>query len=127
MMAHDSALKTVKVKKKKLLTKLRENRAKHAHDYEEAVEEYWKALHKELGELVEKAGKRKGWQYEIKADPPKDYTKEYDDAIELLEWEIADEVDLSNADFKRFIQDEWGWKKAFMATKTRLELYNSRG
>lgn len=49
--------------------------------------------------------------------PPSDHTTDYTRAIEMLEWSVEDEVDISEADFRAYVQDDWGWKNQFLSNK----------
>ena len=34
----------------------------------------------------------------------------------MLEWEVGDEVMLTEYEFAQFVQDDWGWKQQFRTT-----------
>lgn len=126
MLAHDSALKTITVNKSELIEKLLDNQSKHTAEYAEALEAYWNALQAELASLYEQAKEKEGLRYVIEVQPPENHAKDYSDAMQLLDWEVGNEVVISIADFKRFVQDEWDWQYHFKGTLRELKSYNSR-
>lgn len=48
-------------------------------------------------------------------DTPKEYTKYYDEAIEMLEMTTANEIELPQSYFRQLVRDEWDWKSEFTA------------
>lgn len=46
---------------------------------------------------------------------PVDYTEEYDAAIQMIEWELSDEIDLDEESFQKFVLNRWSWARHFAA------------
>ena len=140
--------RTTVVETKKLLTQLRENRDTHLKEYEEAVEGYLEAARVKLGEQYEKAKKDLRVAFDRtteelrRFDPakaqdtivfcraiqftliaPRSYVDAYDQAIEMMEWETRDKVELNTTEFRCFVMNKWDWMEEF---KSVSEMYNKR-
>lgn len=105
----------LKYLKKDLLAIVKENRAKHASEYETSRAAYQKKLVKYLTKELTRAEKGKKLQ-SPDFHPPKRYLKDYDRSIRQLELTIATEVKLDASDFACLVMDEWSWKAAHMAS-----------
>jgi hypothetical protein len=49
---------------------------------------------------------------------PEEHTEDFDRAIEMLQWEVGDEVTLSEHDFATLVQNQWGWARSFASNTT---------
>lgn len=103
----------ITVKKVDLLKKLKENRTSHRADFELALEGWYQTGLKELERLVKEAKANKQVNFFLSLPRPEDHTTDYDRAIEMLEMDIDTEVILDEHEFRTFVQDDWGWKKAW--------------
>jgi len=129
----------VKVEKGRLLAKLRENRAQHRQEYKEACEGYATLARENLLRKFEKAKKElerahsellarfddfdpktdmldtfilhQGVSFKLQV--PVDHTKDYDIAIQMAEWSVSDEIEITQSQLQCFIMDYWGWKNDF--------------
>ena len=105
---------TVKVSKDELLETLNENRDKHIADFKEAMVEYRKAATKELTEMLKQAkSKTDKIKRGITAPEPVSYEGSYKTAIRMLEMSVDEEVELSEHEFKQYVEDEWTWQASF--------------
>lgn len=109
---------TINVGKGRLLTTLEANRAAHGIAYRKAREGYIKVTTKELegyltrladGHLLERA---------FIPPPPEDHTHDYDDAIAMMQWSTDDTIELTQGQFRQYVQDDWGWKDSWVASNT---------
>lgn len=107
----EKGMKSINVKRSALLDALRNNRQKHATEAEEAKAGYIvqveKGLRKALREL--KTGKI---TTNLNLHPPVDQTAEYDRAIQMMEMSVDDNIELTEIEFRQYIQDEWSWRAA---------------
>lgn len=108
----------IKIEKSRLLENIQRNREKHLAEYDEAVKG-WKekvrdAVVKELKRLDK--GKKPNLYFLQSLPEPTSYEDQYDEAIAMLEWEKEDEVQLTFAQFKQWVNDEWGWSRQFLAS-----------
>lgn len=108
-------MNTIKVKKADLLDTLRTNKAKHEEVYEQAMVKYREALIAELVALRADVEAGKQIEHRIKTVAPLRYTDSYEEAIQMLEWEVGDEVELEQHEFRQYIMDDWNWGQNFRA------------
>lgn len=109
-------MKTVTVKKDTLLNTLKNNMATHVDDYELAWEGYRKAVISNAEALLNKAKgvkKNEPVLLYINLEMPENHKDDYVRTIEMCEWEVSDEVELSETEFRQFVQDNWSWKGKF--------------
>lgn len=114
----ETAMRTVKVDKAQLITKLRENKEKHGTDFKESMNGYWDAFGRELTKMQERVKARDlNVEHTVRLTRPKDHTDEYERAIQMLEWEQEKQVVLSINDFNCYVLDDFDWKEEFEGTK----------
>lgn len=112
---HD--MNTVKVSRVALKETLHKNREQHRDQFEKAWAAYRTAmiatLEKNLDSVKNGNGKI---EVNINLLRPQDHTEDYDRALQMLEWELEDSVELTITDFTQLVQDDWGWKQQFTTT-----------
>lgn len=130
-------MKTVRVNTNDLTEKLKANREKHQAEYEEALSAYKVAFAEEVSKkrkkahifverncerLLEAIAKNDAEELRnqkisedswVGLERPKNYTEDYDRAIDMLEWEQAEFIDIREDDFRKFVRDEWDWIREF--------------
>ena len=96
---------TINVNKTQLIVKIKENKAAHIKAYQKAVTAYKAEALKQLKELTEKV--KKG-ELNVRLDliSPVDNTEKYDKLLKMFEWEVNDEVSLTQYQFNEYILDE---------------------
>lgn len=109
---------TIKVKKSDLLAKLHHNRAKHREIFEKALEGYRTMAIKKLEESLADARLGRKIETYLNLVEPMDQTKDYDQAIAMLEMSVEDVIVLSRRDFGQYVMDDWGWKEQFIASNS---------
>jgi hypothetical protein len=109
--------RTVKIKKVDLIEKIKENKLKHIESYEKAVIAYKKTALKQLGELTKEVN---GGSLDIKLNltKPIDNRDLYDTIIETFEWEVREEVELSQQEFREYVQDKTESSRQAMFSNT---------
>lgn len=111
-------MEKIKAKKAEVLKALKTNRAKHIAEYKEALKGYRvkcaKLLEKELTKI--EAGKKFNMYFSV--NEPQSYEKDYNLAIEMLEMDINDTVELTRNEFSNYIKDDWNWKNSFSVTNS---------
>jgi hypothetical protein len=108
-------VRTVVVKKDLLLTKLEENRKTHNADFEIAFTRFAEQVQRNLEARLKSLRGGDAVTEEmlyINLTMPINYDADYKRAIEMLAWEVGDEVELTEQEFKQYVQDSWGWKAA---------------
>lgn len=119
-------MNTVRVSVPKLVQTMKENRDRHQKQYEEALEGWQEDVITELTRNLE-AAKADGVDLEqylsVHLPKPRNYTETYDQVIQMLEFGLAEEVELSSQEFSQYVMDNWNWKAQFSHTH---QLYNKR-
>ena len=122
----ETAIRTVKVKKARLMETLRSNLEIHRKEYKEAragFEEARRHAYSELSKASQHASDAdsekarqdaaQSWNNVMRLDDPKDHSESYEQAIALMEWETRDEIELSINDFESYVRDRWDWQHHF--------------
>lgn len=116
----------VKVKKAELLGIVSANKEKHIKEFNEAVEDFKKAVVKiaednlalvKTGDLAEIA--------KVKSNPtkPVSYETSYTRAIRMLELSVDDVIELDVNTFDQLVQDEWQWKQSFSTSNATYKSF----
>ena len=111
-------METVLVSKDKLLKKMRENRAKHREQFEAALAGWQQTVLEALEQAVEDARDGKKYPTAFHLPQPQDHTDEYTDAIEAIEWNEEEQIELDRHEFRQFVRDDWGWKRDFLTSNS---------
>lgn len=115
-------MQTVKVSRLELLKKVNDNRAQHKKDYDDAMQKYSKEAVEALEQLLQDA--RSGnIKHSIDTVRPREYLKEYDRAITMLEMSKDEILEISLQDFDQLVMDNWSWQQTFSSV---TKVYNSK-
>lgn len=95
----------IKVIKRQLLAKIRENKAAHIKAYNEAVIAYKEEALKQLTTLTEKVNNG-GLNLRLDLISPINNAENYDKILDMFTWEVEDIVELEQKEFNEYIQDE---------------------
>jgi hypothetical protein len=107
--------RTALVLKETLLSTIRENREKHREQFLAAQKVYRARVIEELDKRLDDARNGRAIKLVFALPEPQDYTSHYDTAIKMLEWEIAEEVEINEEDFQRYVENKWEWARQFAA------------
>ena len=108
-------MNTIKVNKADLIEKITANRDEHIGIVEAAQVKYRERVIEELDKRLEDARRGRKIDVRITLPVPENYTREYDNALAALEWEVDDEVELEQDDFNRLVLNQWSWVRQFAA------------
>jgi len=97
--------RTILLKKDELIAKIKENKEIHEKEYEEAVKAYKKEALKQLAEQTKKV-EQGALDAKLELVTPQNRSENYDKIIEMFEWDVRDEVELSQGEFLEYVQDE---------------------
>lgn len=112
--------RTIKVKKKELLEKVKANKEKHVKEYEKAVIAYKLEALEQLNTLMVEAEKGER-QLRLNLVEPVDNSNNYDKIIKMFEWEVEDLVELSQDEFTEYILDENSFaERAFLSNSSYI-------
>lgn len=106
-------MRKVVVDKEDLLETVRENRERHEEIYEEACEKYCEDAARLFREKVEACQSGTVVSPKIDLSKPEEYLDDYDQAIEMLEMDERDQIDLTEDEYQKLVKDEWGWSRRF--------------
>jgi hypothetical protein len=110
-------MENIKVNKGKLMDTMARNREQHRQQFLDAQVIYRERAIEELDRRLQRARDgKKIWDLHFNLPQPRDYTDAYDTAIEMLTWEVGEEIELSERDFQRFVQNNWEWAQAFASS-----------
>ncbi len=112
-------MKNVTVDKADLLKKVCANRDGHRDQFLRALEGYRKAVIRVLEEHIALARSRGPINVRVELPEPQDHSSDYDRVIGMLEMSTDNEIELSEADFERYVRDEWEWSKFVQETSSR--------
>ncbi len=114
---------SVTVDRDDLLVTLKENKAKHVAEYDEAVTEYRAKAEKDLRKraIAIRDGETLSTSFDL--PEPRSFEGDYDRAIAMVEWSTPDTLDLDSDTFAAYVLDEWAWGRQFAAATS---LYNRR-
>ncbi len=113
----DDGQSKVRMKKDQLLTEVKKNRAAHETEYKAAEAAYRVDMLQRAEQLVAdiKEGRTISRSDINELAEPASHLKDYDRVIRMLEFEVSDEVVLSETQFSHYVLDEWGWSQHFKA------------
>ncbi len=95
----------ININKKQLIEKIIENKKRHIKQYELALIAFKKAA---LAELAKEKNKilRGQKHLQVALVSPLDRRSEYDKILKIFQWELKDEVTLSQGEFNEYVLDE---------------------
>lgn len=114
-----------RVKVSELLKKLEENREKHEAEFVEAKAAWRKKVIKRYVKMLKAMEEKE--DFSLAQSPlhdlpkPQHYLGEYDVAIERMNWEQEDVVELDDQQFQAWVLDQWNWSRGFQAATS---MYN---
>jgi hypothetical protein len=108
-------MQEITVEKTALIAKLQSNRDEHRSMFIKAQERYREAMIAELDRALQEARNGDKIRRAFSLPVPEDHTEEFNTAIEMLQWETGDEVQLDQHDFQRYVQNRWQWAASFAA------------
>jgi hypothetical protein len=110
----------VKVDRIELLDIINENRQKHIEAVEEALDGYHAKLKELLLDELDHIEAKAPLHLEniVNLPVPRNYVKQYDTVIAMLEMSVDAQLEISHEDFKSYVMDDWGWKENFSTVYT---------
>lgn len=97
--------RTIKVEKDKLIQQILANKEQHIKEFEEAVIGYKVEALKQL-EAQTKRVEEGAVDAELDLVTPVNNAENYDKIVEMFQWEVEKEVELSQNEFNEYVQDE---------------------
>lgn len=116
-------MRDVKVRRKELLEKIKDNKEKHIKEYEEAVRGYKQAALNEIQKGMDKLRKQVenlegGEMIRLAAVSfslpyPESHEKDYNQVIAMLEMSVDEELTIKSDEFACYVMDDWDWMPLF--------------
>jgi len=103
----------ITVDKADLLNALRSNRDQHKIQYQAAIEKYRERTLEWFEAQIEALKAGKDPQRMLPLPVPEEHTADFERAIQMLEWEMGDTIDLEEHQFQEYVMNEWGWARTF--------------
>lgn len=107
-------MNTITVDKALLREKVEVNRALHRETFIEAMGIFSERYVATVQTYLDDAKNGLRYQLVIQLPMPEDHTKDYDRVLEMIDMSVGDTMDLEEDDVASYIQDDWGWKRAWM-------------
>jgi len=119
---YETGSRKITVKKDDLIEQIVANKVKHIELYEKAVIAYKEEALEQLDNLT---GEVQNGALDIKLDlvTPINNEENYNAIIEMFVWEVKDEVELTQSEFKEYVQDKTQFAEQAMFSNT---LYASK-
>jgi hypothetical protein len=112
--------RTITVVKADLIKKILENKATHIEAYAKAEVAYKKEALKQLAELTKKV-EDGNMTIKLNLTTPVDNRKNYDKIVDMFEWDVNENVELTQQEFNEYILDETeAARHAFMSNSAYL-------
>lgn len=108
----------IKVNKADLIEKITKNRDEHRGIFLRAQEKYREKVIELLDARLAEVREGRPISLHFGLPEPVDYTREYNEALAALEWEVRDTVELDEESFRRLVLNEWRWAQHFAANST---------
>lgn len=118
-MLMENGLSAITVKKEKLLGYLKNNREEHRGFFLKAQDGYQKLFVSELENMLSEAKAGRSFKRNVELSAPVDHTRDYDRIILMLEMSTKDEIVITETEFAQYVQDDWSWKRDFIASNSR--------
>ena len=103
----------VTVEKYALIKVLEANRKEHQGKFLEAQKVYKRRVIQELQEQLDRACRGDKVSHYINLPMPENHIEDYDTVLKMLDMEVLDMVELTQREFKCFVEDEWDWVRSF--------------
>ena len=103
------------INRQMLVTILIENKDKHHNNFVKAVASYKEKAVEVLKQNIDNISSGKKLRVYFTLPVPEEHTKDYDRAIRSLGLDTRDEIKLTEADARCYVDDQWGWSQSFLS------------
>lgn len=119
-------MREVNVAKDKLIERVTANRNEHRTVFEKAIGGYSVAAVTFFEDQIDKAREGKQFSAFFQEPIPEDHSDDYDAALDMLEMSDDDIITLTAQEFRQYVRDDWGWKRAWTETTSNYILPDGR-
>lgn len=111
--------RVIKLKKKKLLAKILDNKKKHIKEYNQATHAYHKEALRQLNAEKDRLLNKASLDIKLDLITPIDNSKNYDKIYQMFEWEISANVELTQSEFNEYVLDDNSYTRQALLSNTR--------
>jgi hypothetical protein len=104
-------MENIRVSKADLIETITKNRDEHRETFLAAQKKFRERVIEALDQRLEEARAGKHVSLTISLPEPVDYTDEYQRALDMLDWEQREEVELDQESFAQLVRNEWSWAR----------------
>ena len=104
---------TVNVSRQRLLEVLAANKVQHIIDYNDAVAGFKDEMIRVLKEQLAKAESGELTKLQLILPQPESHEREYQEAIDMLEFSVDENIQLDSDLFRAYCKNEWSWSNSF--------------
>lgn len=117
-----------KYRKAELVERIQKNRDNHRQVFDLAMEGYLQQAKDKLNYAVKEIGRSRvpNFYALVELPVPEDHTKDYDAVLAMLAMSVANEIEMSESDFRSYVLDEWRWKSQFIGTASNYTVISPR-
>lgn len=108
-------MRTITVNVRELIDTLAENAEGHKATFDAAMEVFEVQAIKVLQEQIETIREGGLPDRYLRLPVPEEHTKDYERALQMLEWHQEQTIELTEAEFAQYVQDDWGWRQSFLS------------
>lgn len=101
------------VDKAQLIETLTTNRDEHRAIFLKAQERYREKMIEELDRALLDAREGRAIKRAFALPVPEDHTDDFNTALEMLNWDQGDSVELGQHEFRQYVQNRWQWEASF--------------
>jgi hypothetical protein len=102
--------RTIKVNKAELIKQIKGNKQNHIIEYGKAVTAYKIEGTKQLLLLLDSVDKG-SLKASLNLTSPVNNSENYDKIVDMFTWEVSDEVELTQDEFKEYVQDDTSFSR----------------
>ena len=107
-------MRNIVVNVAELANTLEENRNNHRAIFEEALANFKNKAIAVFEVQIQAIKNGKMPETYLRLPIPEEHTKDYDRALQMLAWHEEDTIELTEAEFTQYVQDDWGWRQSFV-------------
>lgn len=112
-------MKNIKVEVTRLKETLIRNRDQHRQHYQKAVAGWRKECMEIAAQMIESLEKGRVPAVGFLPDAPMDMTESYNTVIEMCNWTLDSQMELTEQEVMMYIQDKWAWKNTWTTSNSK--------
>lgn len=101
--------------KSKVIEILNENMVEHRETYEKAIEIYREKIIADLNNKLDRVKAGQFIETVIRLPLPEEHTDDFKRAIDMLNYDVNGNIELDEATYEQYVNNEWSWNRAFLA------------